>query len=82
MTVATFSVATTGYRPGNPFAVKTLIMSDISDAGLTVAGPFSCQQGCMESQDSFLVKRQDGSLRRYRIDAERSFPGYIVLLPL
>lgn len=78
--MATYSVATTGYRPQNPFAIKTQIIPDATDSGISGA-PFSAQQNIMRSGDSMLVKTQTGAIRRHKIDAERSTPGYIVLIP-
>jgi len=85
--MATYSVGTTGYRPQNPFAIKTLTIPDtsLSNSGtvsaVSAAGPFSVQQAIMSSGDLVLIRRQDQSIGRYRIDAERSTSGYIVFLP-
>jgi len=86
--MATYSVGTTGYQPHNPFAIKNLTLPDlsVSNAGtvslVSAAGPFSVQSGLMSRGEVVLVKRQDGSFVNYRIDAERSTPGNIVLLPV
>jgi len=86
--MATYSVGTTGYGPHNPFAVKNLTLPDlsVSNAGtvssVSAAGPFSTQAGLMSRGETMLVKRQDGSFVLYRIDAERSTPGNIILLPV
>ena len=86
--MATYSVGTTGYQPHNPFAIKNLTLPDasISNAGtvssVSAAGPFITQAGLMSRGESMVVKRQDGSFVTYRIDAERSTPGNIILIPV
>jgi hypothetical protein len=78
--MATYSVGTNGYRPQNPYAIKTHVIPDATDSSISGA-PFTAQQNVMRQGDSMLIKTQTGAIRRMKIDAERSTPGYIVLLP-
>lgn len=79
--MATYTTKKTAYRPANPFAINTLVLPDASENNIncsTIGG----QQNIMAMGDSMLVQRQDGSIRRYKMDAERSKPpGLIYMLP-
>lgn len=79
--MATYTVKKTGVRPGNPFAIQTLTIPDASDSGIQ-ASTFSGQQAIMSAGDTMLIRTQTGAIKRYRIDAERSTNGYVVLLPM
>jgi len=76
----TYSVATTGYRPRNPFAVKlTLPDAEIGGTNSIANTNFA---GAMSRGDVFLTRGPDGGMRLHRIDAERSTSGYVVLIPV
>lgn len=79
--MATYNVKKTAYHPANPFAINTLVLPDASDIGVP-AWHFGGQQNIMSNGDSMLVQTQTGAMKRYKIDAERSRNGYIVLLPV
>jgi len=80
MASATYSVGTTGFRPRNPFGVKiTLPDAEIGGNNSIANTNFL---GAMSRGDVFLTRGADGMMRAHRIDAERSTPGYIVVIPV
>ena len=71
----TYSVNAKGVRADNPPQIQNLTVSDTQ--ATTGGQALAMQQGA-----HFLCKRPDGSERYFRIDAERSIPGYPpVLIP-
>ena len=71
----TYSLTVKGVRADNPAQPQTLTLSDAN-------ARLGSQQLSMQLGTEFLCKGQDGVERYYRIDAERSIPGYApVLLP-
>ena len=77
MSKPTYSVGTTALRPHNPFTTATVTLPDTSASGVSCAGMFTVQQGLMTQGDEFLVLTADGSVRRARLNAERSRPGVL-----
>lgn len=72
----TYSLNVKGVRADNPSQPQNLT---VSDEQATLGG----QQYTMMQGTHFLVKRPDGGESYYRIDAERSIPGYPpVLIPV
>ena len=69
----TYSLAATGQRADQQFAVSTLKVSD-------TAGNAGLQQNAMALNSQVLCKNPDGSQSYYTIDASRSTPGAVVLL--
>jgi hypothetical protein len=80
MTTPTYSLGLTGTKAHNPFVPKVITMPDTSASGVSLQTGFGALQGIMQDGDQLLCKHQDGQMRWYRIDAERSSPGNIVLL--
>lgn len=80
--VATYSITATitngniGYPPSNP----TLPLNHQVEDAFT---PYGAKQGAMANNTRVQVKRQDGMIRYYTIDASRSDPSknLIFLLP-
>lgn len=68
----TYSLAATGKRADQQFAVSTLSVGD-------AAGLLGSQQLAMAQNTQVLCKNPDGSQTYYTIDAERSLPGAVVL---
>jgi len=71
----TYSLAATGQRADQQFAVSTLKVSD-------AAGNIGLQQQSMAGNNQVLCKNPDGSQSYYTIDASRSSPGNVVLLAI
>lgn len=71
----TYSLGATGQRSGGPFAVNNVKIGD--SAGLS-----GSQANAMRNGTPILCKNPDGSQSYYTIDASRSTPGNIVLLPV
>lgn len=71
----TYSLAITGVRASPPLPV----VYTLSDANARAGN----QANAMQNGTNILCKGPDGAERYYRIDAERSLPGYPpVLLPV
>lgn len=68
----TYSLAATGQRADQQFAVSTLKVSD-------TAGVIGSQQLAMSQNSQVLCKNPDGSQSYYTLDAERTTPGNLVL---
>lgn len=71
--VETYSLAATGRRADQTPAVTEFV--DIGDS----AGTVGAQENAMRNGTPILCKNPDGSQSWYKIDAERSRPGAIVL---
>lgn len=73
----TYSLGITGVRAyPNPNPIENLKLSDDS-------ARLGSQQQAMARNTSFLCKGPDGRELYYRIDAERSIPGYApILIPV
>jgi hypothetical protein len=69
----TYSLAATGQRADNEFALRIIKVGD--SAGCT-----GSQQNAMAVGTQVLCKNPDGSKTWYTIDPSRSKPGAIVLL--
>ena len=65
----TYSLATTGYNAGSPFAAQPLKVDDV------VAGRAGNQANAMATGAQVLCKGPDGAQRWYTIDPERSRAG-------
>ena len=70
--VETYSLAATGARADQQFAVSNVKIGD--SAGLVGSQKLAMAQGTQ-----VLCKNPDGSQSWYTIDAERSLPGAVVL---
>ena len=70
---ATYSLAATGQRADQQFAVSALKVSD-------AAGTNGLQQSGMAANSQVMCKGPDGAQRLYTIDASRSTPGNLVML--
>ena len=68
----TYSLAVTGQRADQQFAVSTLKVGD-------TVGPDGVHQQAARQNTPILCKGPDGAQRYYTIDSERSLPGSLVM---
>jgi len=80
MAKPTYSQSLTGVGAHNPvIGYKPILVPDTSVGNISLSTKGGLA-GAMSSGDVIICQGPDGGLKQYKIDAERSTPGNLVLL--